>query len=44
LSLRRGLSLRSTIELPMDETVHGMQLADTLRVMAGLSYDFDIDR
>jgi hypothetical protein len=37
----RGLSLRSTIELPIYETVSGMQLADTLRVMAGLSYDFD---
>jgi TonB family protein len=40
LSLVRGLSLRSTIELPVYATVHGMQLADTLRVMAGLSYDF----
>jgi TonB family protein len=37
----RGLSLRSTIELPVYEAVSGMQLADTLRVMAGLSYDFD---
>jgi TonB family protein len=41
LSLAPGLSLRSTIELPVYETVHGVQLADTLRVMAGLSYDFD---
>ena len=41
LSLVHGLSLRSTIELPVYETVRGMQLADTLRVMAGLSYDFD---
>jgi hypothetical protein len=41
LALVRGLSLRSTIELPVHATVHGMQLADTLRVMAGLSYDFD---
>jgi hypothetical protein len=41
LSLIGGLSLRSTIELPVHATVHGSQLADTLRVMAGLSYDFD---
>lgn len=37
----RGLSLRSTIELPAYESVTGTQLADTLRVMVGLSYDFD---
>jgi hypothetical protein len=36
----RGLSLRSTVELPLYEHVSGMQLADTVRVMAGVSYDF----
>jgi hypothetical protein len=39
--LYRGLSLRSTIEVPLYEYVVGTQLADTLRVMAALSYDFD---
>jgi hypothetical protein len=41
LRLGRRLSLRSTIELPMYASVDGTQLADTLRVMAGLSYDVD---
>ena len=41
LALVHGLSLRTTIELPVQATVQGMQLADTLRMMAGLSYDFD---
>jgi hypothetical protein len=36
----RGLSVRSTVELPVYRRVTGMQLADTVRVMAGLSYDF----
>jgi TonB family protein len=41
LLLYRGLALRSTLELPVHASVRGTQLADTLRVMAGLSYDFD---
>ncbi|MBC7976692.1 MAG: hypothetical protein H7138_17095, partial [Myxococcales bacterium] len=41
VALYRGLSLRSTLELPVHASVSGTQLADTLRVMAGLSYDFD---
>lgn len=36
----RGLSVRSTVELPVYRRVTGMQLADTVRVMAGLNYDF----
>lgn len=41
LRVVRGLSLRSTVELPVVQSVQGTQLTDTLRIMAGLSYDFD---
>lgn len=37
----RGLAARSTVELPVYEAVDGMQVADTIRVMGSISYDFD---
>jgi TonB family protein len=39
--LYRGLAVRSTVELPLYERVDGMQVADTIRVMGSVSYDFD---
>lgn len=38
--LVHGLSARATVELPLYEHVSGMQLADTVRMMAGVAYDF----
>ena len=37
----RGLAVRATLDVPLYERVDGTQLADTVRVMAALSYDFD---
>jgi TonB family protein len=37
----RGLAVRATVELPVYENVGGAQLADTIRALGSLSYDFD---